>query len=908
MTLSKAYSPGEVENKWYSFWEENRLFRADPLSKKPAYCIVIPPPNVTGVLTMGHVLNNTIQDIMVRRKRMQGHEVLWLPGTDHAGIATQTVVEKTLKKEGKIKHREDLGREEFLKRTWEWKDKHGGIIIQQLKKLGCSCDWSRQVFTMDGLDGREPNPRINYSACVRQVFVKLYEEGLIYRGRRMVNWCPVSHTALSDEEVVMKEVDGHLWHMKYPLLDEHRNPVADKFVVVATTRPETMLGDEAVAVHPSDERYKDLVGRYVMLPLKNKPIPIIADDIIDPKFGTGAVKVTPAHDPVDYEIAGRHDLPFTMVIGTDGRMTDLAGEDYEGLDRFECRRAVVADLEEWGLMLKVEPYRHNVGFSQRADVPIEPTLSEQWFLKYPARKESLKAVVKGDVKFWPERWVKVYEHWMENLRDWCISRQLWWGHRIPVWYCRNRTLDLRPETVDKKGSCPPIVSSETPKKCPKCGNANLVQDEDVLDTWFSSWLWPFATMGWPEKTVDLKKFYPTTDLVTGPDIIFFWVARMIMAGYQFMGKKPFSNVYYTGIIRDSLGRKMSKSLGNSPDPLDLIDLYGADGVRFGLMLIAPQGQDILFSQDRLEVGRNFCNKLWNATRFVLMNLDEGARHTAQGAGQLNLADKWILNRLEHTIRDVNTALDAYEFDGASRTLYQFVWRDFCDWYVELSKVSLNDGDPVKKGSALKTLKYTLTAIFELLHPYMPFITEELWQQLNSGKSIMFAEYPKPSKKIPHEDEAAHMESVKKIIEAVRNIRGEHNIKPQQEIEATISIASTSESAMIGDHLPYIRELAGIGTLKIEKNAVKPEDVATAVIEDMEIWVPWKGLIDVEAERTRLAKEIARAEGEMEVVKKKLANESFVSKAPPQVVAAQREKLGALEDKSAKLKDSLNKLV
>ena len=899
MTLPKAYTPKDVENKWYHFWDQEGLFRADPKSKKPPYCIVIPPPNVTGVLTMGHVLNNTIQDIMVRRKRMQGFEVLWLPGTDHAGIATQTVVEKTLKKEGIIKHRDDLGREDFLKRTWEWRDKHGGIIIQQLKKLGCSCDWSRLVFTMDGLDERDPNPRINYSQCVREVFVKLYKEGLIYRGRRMVNWCPVSHTALSDEEVVMKEVDGHLWHIKYPFLDEKKQPMADKFVIVATTRPETMLGDEAVAVNPHDERYKGVIGRYVLLPLKNKPIPVIADDAVDPKFGTGAVKVTPAHDPVDYDIAQRHNLPITVVIGTDGTMTELAGEDYEGLDRFECRRAVVADLEEWKLIIKVEPYKHNVGFSQRADVPIEPALSEQWFLKYPAKEKSVKAVVKGDIRFWPERWTKVYTHWMENLRDWCISRQLWWGHRIPVWYCENK-------------KCPPIVSLEIPAKCPKCGGTNLRQDEDVLDTWFSSWLWPFATMGWPEKTDDLKKFYPTTDLVTGPDIIFFWVARMIMAGHQFTGKKPFSNVYYTGIIRDSLGRKMSKSLGNSPDPLDLIDLYGADGVRFGLMMIAPQGQDILFTQERLEIGRNFCNKLWNATRFVLMNLGdtkpECRLKDVIKSKELSLADKWIINRLGHTIREVNVALNTYEFDGAARTLYQFVWRDFCDWYLELSKVSLNR----------ETLVTVLSAVLELLHPYMPFITEELWQQIKEQvkveakvkdvKSIMFEDYPAPSKTIPFEDEAAHLETVKKIIDAIRNIRGEHNIKPQQQIEATVKISSDAANTLIEEHRAYIENLAALGKLTISKDAKKPADVATAIIDDVEIWVPWKGLIDVEAERARVSKEIARVESEMGIANGKLSNESFVSKAPPQVVAQQREKMSALEGKLTKLKDSLSKLI
>jgi len=953
MTLEKAYTPKQVEEKWYATWENNNFFRADEHSKKSPYCIVIPPPNVTGVLTMGHVLNNTIQDIMVRQKRMQGFEVLWLPGTDHAGIATQTVVEKTLKKDGKIKHRDDLGREEFLKKTWEWKDRHGGIIIQQLKKLGCSCDWSRLVFTMDGLDEQNPNPRINYSECVKKVFVHLYEKGFIYRGLRMVNWCPVSCTALSDEEVVMKEVDGHLWHFRYPLLDEHNLPVPEKFVIVATTRPETMLGDEAVAVNPKDERYKELVGRNVLLPLKSKPIPIIADDAVDPKFGTGAVKVTPAHDPVDYEIARRHNLPLTVVIGPNGTMTELAGEPYEGLDRFECRRAVVADLEEWRLMLKVEPYRHNVGFSQRADVPIEPRLSEQWFLKYPQQKKSTNAVVKGDIKFWPTRWTRVYAHWMENLRDWCISRQLWWGHRIPVWYCEGNppTPPLQkggegeaylphpnPPLTKGRTPCPPIVSMETPTRCPKCNGTNLRQDEDVLDTWFSSWLWPFATMGWPQKTADLKKFYPTSALVTGPDIIFFWVARMIMAGFEFMGKKPFSNVFFTGIIRDSLGRKMSKSLGNSPDPLDLIDSYGADGVRFGLMLIAPQGQDILFSQERLEIGRNFCNKLWNATRFVLMNVGETPhpsplpqgerakcegtfnipsppRGEGRGEGVLNLADKWILNRLEHAIRDVNQALDTYEFDNAARLLHQFVWRDFCDWYVELSKVHLYGEDAKARQANISTLVTVLCAILKLLHPYMPFITEELWQQLQEVeseaaqdvKSIMFAEYPKPSKTIPYEEEAARLETVKKVIDAIRNIRGEHNIKPQQVIETTVIIKSAADQMLLENNRPYITASAGVGQFNITRSVTKPEGVATAVVEDMEILVPWKGLIDVDAERTRLNKEIAKLVSEAESVINKLGNESFVSKAPPAIVAQQREKLLATEEKLAKLKDALNKL-
>ena len=619
--LSKVYDPSEVEDKWYSFWLAGGCFAADPKSKKKPYSIVIPPPNVTGILTLGHILNNTLQDILCRRKRMEGREVLWLPGTDHAGIATQTVVERTLKKEGQIKHRDDLGREKFLEKIWEWKDRHGGIIIKQLKKLGCSCDWDREVFTMDGLDSKHPNPRVNYSECVQKVFVDLYKKGFIYRGKRMVNWCPVSRTALSDEEVVMKEVDSQIWYLKYPIVD------SKEYIIVATTRPETMLGDEAVAVNPEDKRYKNLVGKKVLLPLQNKQIPIIKDELVELEFGTGAVKVTPAHDPADYEMGVKHNLPLTVVIGHDGRMTEAAGEKYEEMDRFECRESVVRDLEELGLLEKIESYKHNVGYSQRADVPVEPMVSEQWFLKYPCVKKSLKAVTSGKIGFWPERWNKVYSHWMEGIRDWCISRQLWWGHRIPAWHCTqslvaNRS-SLATSNKQQATDCPPTVSIEKPNKCPKCGSTDLEQDPDVLDTWFSSWLWPFATMGWPEKTDLLKKFYPTTDLVTGPDIIFFWVARMIMAGFQFMGKKPFDNVYYTGIIRDSQGRKMSKSLGNSPNPLDLIDKYGADGLRFGLMLVAPKGQDILFSEDRIEVGRNFMNKLWNASRFIMMNLPDG---------------------------------------------------------------------------------------------------------------------------------------------------------------------------------------------------------------------------------------------------------------------------------------------
>ena len=798
MELPKAYEPKAVEEKWYQFWLDQKCFVADPArvsDKRPAYSIVIPPPNVTGVLTLGHVLNNTIQDILARKARLDGKEVLWLPGTDHAGIATQTVVEKTLRKQGVIRHRDDLGREKFLEHVWAWKEKHGGIIIQQLKKLGASCDWTRERFTMDP----------EYSRCVQKVFVELYRKGLIYRGKRMVNWDPAARTALSDEEVNMVEEKGHLWHIKYPVLDAQGQPKPDEAVVVATTRPETMLGDEAVAVNPADPRYTQLLGKKLLLPLQNKPIPVIADELVDPKFGTGCVKVTPAHDPADYQMAVRHHLPFTVVIGPDGAMTDLAGEEFAGLDRLECRTAVVDDLQEQGFLVKIEDYVHNVGYSERSHVPIEPYLSEQWFLKYPSVAKSIVCVAgtargpRADsggppessssisksaeqasggspdatagpalgppnaggpaalpsMRFHPDRWAKTYTHWMANIRDWCISRQLWWGHRVPVWRRRYLKADLKRSPrlgeafwpVDQvswlaehselrsplPAGDPGLSERQTPEQpaapywwrvvaedadaieieattdsdiaAQYLVKQGLAQDPDVLDTWFSSWLWPFATMGWPEQTETLKKFYPTSDLVTGPDIIFFWVARMIMAGYEFMGDLPFRNVYFTGIIRDKLGRKMSKSLGNSPDPLDLIGKYGADALRFGTMRSAPLGQDILFDEQNVELGRNFCNKLWNACRFRQMvgqasslSRDAGGPpETFPMEGEINPAllssdDKWILLRLDQAIRELDAAFAEYKFSDATATLYRFFWSEYCDWYVEASKASLYGAD------------------------------------------------------------------------------------------------------------------------------------------------------------------------------------------------------------------------
>ena len=694
-------------------------------------------------------------------------------------------------------------------------------------------------------------------------------------------------------------MDAHLWYFRYPLINpkqiQNSKFKIQNYIIVATTRPETMLGDEAVAVNPKDKRYKKLIGQKILLPLQNKEIPIIADAAVEISFGTGAVKVTPAHDPVDYEVGLRHKLPLTQVIGADGVMTKGAGDDYAGLDRFECRKKVVADLEELDLLEKTENYKHNVGFSQRADVPVEPMLSEQWFLKYPSVKKALKAVKDGRIKFWPPRWAKVYFHWLENIRDWCISRQLWWGHRIPAWYCNSCVGAL-------VRSC--IVSIERPARCPHCGGTVFIQDPDVLDTWFSSWLWPFATMGWPEKTPELKKFYPTSDLVTGPDIIFFWVARMIMAGYEFMNERPFDNVYFTGIIRDAQGRKMSKSLGNSPDPLDLIDKYGADGLRFGLMLVAPKGQDILFSEDRIEVGRNFMNKLWNASRFVMMNvspspspLPQGERGKGEG---LSLADKWILNRLQHTIRDVNRALDYYQFDTAARALYQFVWGEFCDWYLELSKVQKSE----------HVLLSVLDNILRLLHPYAPFITEEIWQKIRTTEgdgTITFASYPPAPSKIEHAAEADEMQKVMEIVTAIRNIRGEHNVSPSKTIKVILKTHNKKMEGILERDKNYIISLAKVSDLKITSGGETIQKAATAVAGGVDVFVPFEGLIDLDAEKIRLTKEIDRLDKYISATGQKLANKNFVERAPKEVVEKERSRLVETGDELEKLKKALKEL-
>jgi len=1149
--IPKAYEPKRVESKWYQFWLDQKCFVAEPgrvSEKRPAYSIVIPPPNVTGVLTLGHVLNNTIQDILARKARMDGKEVLWLPGTDHAGIATEAVVVRTLKKAGEIKYRDDLSREQFLEKVWEWKEKHGGIILQQLKALGASCDWTRTRFTMDP----------EYSRCVQRVFVDLYKKGLIYRGKRMVNWDPAARTALSDEEVIMQEEKGHLWHVKYPLLDDKGQPLTNQAVIVATTRPETMLGDEAVAVNPNDQRYKDIIGRRCLLPLRNKAIPIIADALVDPKFGTGCVKVTPAHDPADYEMALRHKLPLTVVIGPDGRITAEAGEDFEELDRFEARKAVVEELEEQKFLVKVEEYVHNVGYSERTHVPIEPYLSEQWFLKYPSVEKSHACVaqeaeasiraprvavgapadsaerstippssglgtIATDVPsavaratrvhldkmyFYPPRWAKVYDHWMGSIKDWCISRQLWWGHRIPVWdndegrqklstavpiievpgteiaganikelraaawdfakkhELLNHTFHndetgwkilVRPAsledafthqgpanikvvvvlpriirtavkigslhhvpanehfkavhlfvaaarvdgelyqvkitvkehtngqklydhqlfkvgTPDGESPAPAAVSSEPTR--PTSGAEIQIaalfadvnrettftrcqieepgpswgQDPDVLDTWFSSWLWPFATMGWTgDKTQDsnnptLQAFYPTTDLVTGPDIIFFWVARMIMAGYEYMDEMPFRNVYFTGIIRDKLGRKMSKSLGNSPDPLDLINKYGADALRFGIMRSAPQGQDLLYDEQSVELGRNFCNKLWNACRFRQMV--GSADVPVEGEIEprlLSSDDKWILLKLDTAIGEVSEALNGYKFNEAASTLYRFFWSEFCDWYLETTKTVLtpavkplngetaepapastlqrfnaSTGAAARQANTLAVIDFVLANTLRLFHPFLPFITEELWHGMGfnrelptdqGGNTIMTAHWPKPL----GEDFKSHYgldESDERLAQAKydlvtqgRNLRRENNIPSGKKIKFVFKPAHS----LATHDAEVLKILLNAESLEVDAQYQPARGTPTVLSPLGELYLPLEGLIDVAAEKARLIKELAKIEAEIEKVQAKLNNPNFVQKVPANVLQEHQNRLADWQTQKQQVQAMLDSL-
>ena len=855
--MDKVFKPAEVEDYWYQIWGKKNYFHGEPNPQKTPFTIVIPPPNVTGMLTMGHVLNNTIQDILVRKARMEGKEVCWIPGTDHASIATEGKVVEMLKEQGVDKH--SLSRDEFLKHAWGWKRKYGGIIIQQLKKLGCSCDWERERFTMDE----------GYTKAVLSAFVKLYEKGFIYKGHRLVNWCPVSKSAISQEEVNHQEVNGHLWHFKYPFKD------SDEFVVVATTRPETMLGDTAVAVHPKDERYSHLVGKTVILPLVGRELPVIADNHVDPEFGTGCVKVTPAHDPNDFSMSERHGLELVNIMNEDASINENAPDAYQNLSLDDARKAVVKDLEEQGFLVKTEDYVHKVGYSERGQVPIEFYMSEQWFMKMGELvKPALQAVADGKIKFHPEYWVKTYKHWMENIKDWCISRQLWWGHQIPVWYHKEDPQKMH-------------VSIEEPDD-PK----NWYREPDVLDTWASSWLWPLAVHDWPEESADLDYFYPTDVLVTGPDIIFFWVARMIIAGYEFKSDLPFKDVYFTSILRDETGRKFSKSLGNSPDPFELFDEYGTDAVRFGTMLMSPQGLDVLFSSNRLEVGRNFMNKLWNASRFVLMNLKDGQILDINFEKEkLDLPEQWILSKMQKSVQAYNRQLERFHFNEAAKVLYDFTWNDFCDWYIEITKIHFREKDSQKGDVVRGAIVHVLKTILALLHPYAPFITEELWKQFKAEKDLELIVSPWPDHHPELVDKKAEktMGFLQDIIIAVRTIRGQMNVPPGKKADMVVRMHGDSKFVLekYGD---VIKSLCGVREISVGEFLDKPPHSAVAVIRDMEIFLPLEGLIDVVLEQERLEKREADLKVYISNIQKKLSKRDFLSRAPKEVIKREEKKL------------------
>ncbi len=872
-TLDKAYNPATVEDKWYDHWSTQGYFHADAHSEKEPYTIVIPPPNVTGMLTVGHVLNNTIQDILIRKARMEGKEACWIPGTDHASIATESKVVSMLQEKGINK--EDLSREEFLEYAWEWKEKYGGIIIRQLKKLGCSCDWERERFTMDE----------GYTKAVLTAFVKLYEKGLIYKGYRLVNWCPVSKSAISDEEVIHKEKNGHLWHFRYPITG------SQEYLVVATTRPETMLGDTAVAIHPEDARYQHLIGKTVTLPLVEREIPIITDEYVDPEFGTGCVKVTPAHDPNDFVMGERHDLKFINIMNDDASLNSNVPDKYVGLSREDARKAVLADLQSEGLLDKIEDYVNKVGYSERGHVPIESYMSEQWFMKMDnIAKPAMDAVNNGDIKFHPEHWTKTYNHWMKNIKDWCISRQLWWGHQIPVW-------------VHKEDSKNIHVSVDGPED-----SENWDRDPDVLDTWASSWLWPMAVHTWPEHEHDLKKFYPTNALVTGPDIIFFWVARMIMTGYEFMDELPFKDVYFTSILRDETGQKLSKSLGNSPDPFDLFDEFGTDAVRFGIMLMAPQGSDVLFSKDRLEIGRNFMNKLWNACRFVQMNIPENWDEEVNLDEQdLNLPEKWILSRLSKTIDDYNRQLDRFYFNEAAKVLYDFTWNDFCDWYVEIAKTQFY-GDDESKADIARTISLKcIRVVLAMLHPYSPFITEELWSKFKKSEASDLIITPWPEKETnQNKDVEKEMALLQEVVTAIRSIRSRMNVPPSKYSDLVVRCDDV-QASFLEIHGDLLKSLARIGEMTLGASIEKPGQSATVVVGGMEIYILLGGLVDLDQEKERMGKRINEINRLITGINGKLSNDNFVKRAPEQVVVKERSNLKKLTEEFDKVTANLEML-
>ena len=870
--LAKTYSPKEVEERWYKYWEENDLFKANTRSDKPPFSIVIPPPNVTGSLHMGHALNNTLQDVLCRYKRMKGYNVLWQPGTDHAGIATQNVVEKDLALKKTDRHQ--IGRERFIELVWEWRKKYGGIIINQLKRLGSSCDWSRERFTMDeGL-----------SQAVREVFVSLYEENLIYQGDYIINWCPRCHTALADLEVEHEDTDSFLYYIRYPFENQKGS------LTVATTRPETLLGDTAVAVNPEDERYKNLSGLNVLLPVLNKPIPVILDKYVDKEFGTGALKITPAHDLNDFEIGNAHGLERIKVIDESGKMNELSGP-YQGMDRFECREKILDDLKNSGLLETIEPYRNAIGHCYRCKTMIEPLLSKQWFVRTaPLAEKAIAAVVNGKTKIVPANWERVYFEWMNNIKDWCISRQIWWGHRIPAWYCQ------------ECGEV--IVGKEEPKTCTQCKSTNIQQETDVLDTWFSSALWPFSTLGWPDSTDELTTFYPTSVLVTGFDILFFWVARMMMMGLHFIGDVPFRDVYIHALVKDEQGQKMSKSKGNIIDPLEVLDSFGTDSFRFTLSILAAQGRDIRLSEERIAGYRNFMNKIWNAARFSLMNLKD-CKSPSIDTDTLTLADTWIMSRIGAVADEISNHIEGYKFNDAASICYQFVWHEFCDWYLEMVKLELYSEDQKRREVAQGVMQALLSGVLRLLHPFVPYITEEIWQRMpHTAGSIMVSQFPQRTEFIYNEESIKEMELIKEVITGVRNIRGEMNIPPKKDVKIVIDVKGSKEKEILKNNFSYITSLAKVESIDVVSDMGKPDSSATYVFSDIQVHVLLKGLINYDDERKRIYKGIKKIEKEIEISKKKLANRDFLNQAPVHIIENVKEKAQRMSMKLEKLHQNL----
>lgn len=869
--LAKAYEPHEVEERIYEFWMNGKYFHAEVDSKKKPYTIVIPPPNITGQLHMGHALDETLQDILIRFRRMQGYSALWLPGTDHASIATEAKIVEAMKQEGVTK--EDIGRDGFMKRAWEWKEKYGGTIISQLKKLGSSCDWDRERFTLDE----------GCSKAVKEVFVKLYNEGLIYRGERMINWCPNCKTSISDAEVDFAEKDGNFWHIRYPLAD------GSGYLNLATTRPETMLGDTAVAVHPEDERYQHLIGKMLILPLVGREIPIVADTYVEQDFGTGVVKITPAHDPNDFEVGLRHNLPVINIMDESGIINENGGE-YQGMDRLDARKKIVKALEEQGYLIKVEPIKHNVGTCYRCKTVVEPRVSKQWFVKMePLAKPAVKAVEDGEVKFVPERFDKIYFNWMNNIKDWCISRQLWWGHRIPAWYCDD---------------CNEItVSRETPHACCKCGSTHIHQDEDTLDTWFSSALWPFSTLGWPDNTEELNYFYPTNTLVTGYDIIFFWVARMIFSGLAHMGKVPFDTVFIHGIVRDANGVKMSKSLGNGIDPLEVIDQYGADALRFMLATGNSPGNDMRYSPEKVEASRNFANKIWNAARFILMNL-EGHEIKNELPNELTTEDKWIISSFNRVAKEITDNLEKFELGIAAQKIYDFLWDVFCDWYIEIAKIRMNSDDAQTAQNAREVLVWVMTGTLKLLHPFMPFITEEIWQTLpHEGEALIVAQWPEYCQEHDFPEAELEMQRIMDVIRGVRNRRAEMNVPPSRKTNLYIA---TAEPNTFENGIAILNKLAYATQITIGQ-AFDIEGAVTIVTNDAKVYIPMDELVDKKAELARLNKELETAKKQFAQVNGKLNNQGFLSKAPAQVVEGVKKDFETLTERIQLIESSISAL-